>query len=155
MEHLQKKNYIQRNLNYGSVKQRRPYYSNCQLSTKTQYKNEQFEEVFAKLGSRFIIGWDFNTKHTACGFRFITPKWQRTSQSNQLPCIRLPFFRQTDNEKIPDLNNFKSQKVCQSIYPEIENVEDLSSDHVVVLKTLISTVILKKERYTLVNNYTN
>lgn len=37
-------------------------------------EKKQFTEVFAKLGPRFIIGGDFNVKHTAWGSRIITPK---------------------------------------------------------------------------------
>ena len=37
-------------------------------------KEDLYKSLFNQIGERFIIGGDFNAKHTICGSRLVTPK---------------------------------------------------------------------------------
>jgi len=121
----------------------------------------QWIEIFKKMGQRFIIGGDFNTKHTAWGSRLITP----TKGSGLLNAIqkenchyhsaRRPTYWPTDTKKIPDLLDFFITKGISSNNMEVDNIIDLTSDHTPVLLNLNASVILKNKKRNLTNKYTD
>lgn len=123
---------------------------------KTQYLN-----VFRKLGPRFIIGGDFNVKHTAWGSRLITPGKGKEllSAVNAAKCevhsSCTPTYWPTDRNKMPDVIDFFITKGINPNCIETEGVIDLSSDHTPVFLKLNATVITKKRRQNLTNKYTD
>lgn len=124
--------------------------------SKTQYM-----EIFNKLGPRFIIGGDFNVKHTAWGSRLITPSKgnQLLGAINESNCkyhsSRTPTYWPTDNNKIPDLIDFFISKGIASNFAATEGMDDLTSDHTPVLLTLSAKIIKKERKQNLTNKYTD
>jgi hypothetical protein len=124
-------------------------------------EKKQFTKVFAKLGPRFIIGGDFNVKHTAWGSRIITPKkgHEMLRAINEASCeyhsSRKPTYWPTDPMKIPDLLDFFVTKGVSNGYLEVEDIDDLTSDHSPVIMTLSTEIIKKKQKPTLVSKSTD
>lgn len=123
--------------------------------------NSQYTDIFNRLGPRFIIGGDFNVKHTAWGSRLITPGKgsELLSAINNSNCefhsSCKPTYWPTDNNKVPDLIDFFISKGIASNYVEAEGMDDLTSDHTPVLLTLSATIIKKKRKQNLTNKYTD
>lgn len=123
-------------------------------------KEEEFAEAFSLLGNRFIIGGDFNAKHTYWGSRLSTPRGTQLLkyvQSNN--CIPLstgkPTYWPTDINKRPDLIDFFIMKNISANYALVEDCADLSSDHSPIVLTLSETIILKPNNPVLVNKKTD
>lgn len=68
---------------------------------------------------------------------------------------RNPTYWATDSGKIPDLIDFYVTKGISSNYLEVDNIDELSSDHVPVMMILSSTIIRKKKKATISNRYTD
>jgi len=71
---------------------------------------------FSKIGKRFVVGGDFDTKHTHWGSRLITTKDRELIKAiNEYKCEAIstgkPMYCPTDTDKIPDLIDF-----CHQIY---------------------------------------
>lgn len=138
-------------LNIGAI-----YCPPCHTITQQQYMN-----LFNKLGPRFIIGGDFNVKHTAWGARIITPGKGKEllSAINISKCehhsAREPTYWPTDKNRMPDLLDFFISKGISSTYMKIENLCDLTSDHTPVLLTLGTSVIRRTKKLNLTNKHTN
>lgn len=121
----------------------------------------QYVSIFNKLGPRFIIGGDYNVKHTAWGSRLITPgKGKELLSAIEISgceyhSSRKPTYWPTDINKVPDLIDFYISKGIASNYIEVEGIEDLTSDHTPVLMTLSTLVIKKKRKLNLTNKYTD
>ncbi|EFN76729.1 RNA-directed DNA polymerase from mobile element jockey, partial [Harpegnathos saltator] len=123
-------------------------------------KKDQFEKILLKLGSRFIIGGDFNSKHKEWGSRLTTSKGRELFKAiNACKCDYIssgkPTYWPTDVEKTPDLLDFYITKGISNNYLKVGNIEDLSSDHVPVLMTISSMVIRREKKYTLTNKHTD
>jgi hypothetical protein len=122
--------------------------------------SQQFEAIFDKLGPRFIIGGDFNAKHEAWGSRLTRTDGRMLLQAiNTKSCsflsARKPTYWPADIRKVPDLLDFFITKGIANSYMDVENVEDLTSDHTPLLLTISSTVTKKRKRVTLTNKCTN
>lgn len=128
---------------------------------KTTPTYPQWIEIFEKLGSRFIIGGDFNTKHTAWGSRLITPGKGNgllnaiKNKNCRYHSGRKPTYWPTDTKKIPDLLDFFITKGISENNLEMESIVDLTSDHTPVLLNLNAAVILKKKKLNLTNKHTD
>ena len=146
-----------------AVKFRSSVVNICAAYYPPKYKitRYQFTEVFKKLGPRFIIGGDFNVKHTAWGSRLITPGKgvELLSAINTSQCeyhsSQKPTYWPTDGNKIPDLIDFFISKGISANYIQIEGIEDLTSDHTPVLLTLSATVLMRQNKQYLTNKRTN
>lgn len=120
----------------------------------------QFNSIFNKLGPRFIIGGDYNIKHTAWGSRLISPGKgnELLSVINENNCDYLsskePTYWPTDTKKIPDLLDFFIIKGISTNYTKTEGINDLTSDHTPVLLSISASVIKKKKREHLTNKQT-
>lgn len=128
---------------------------------KNRITQSQYTDIFKTLGPRFIIGDDFNTKHTAWGSRLITPvkgngllNAMRTANCNH-HSTRKPTYWPTDPKKIPDLLDFFITKGIGSNNIETENIVDLTSDHTPVLLSYNASVILKTKKQNLTNKSTD
>lgn len=123
-------------------------------------KIDQYVALLSGFGLRFILGGDFNAKHTAWGSRLITPKDRELFNAiNNCDCdyftSRKPTYWPADNNKNPDLIDLYITKDISANYIEVENIDDLTSDHVSILMTISTTVIRKKRKRTFVNKYTD
>lgn len=116
--------------------------------------------LFNKLGSHFVIGGDYNAKHTAWGSREDTTRGRNLLEAiNSCKCSHLsangPTHWPSDQRKIPDLLDFFVIKGISPSYLEVKNINDLTSDHIPVLLTYSETVIQKPKKQSLTNKYTN
>lgn len=108
----------------------------------------------------FIMGGDFNAKHTHWGSRIITTKGRELYKALQSTgCSTLstgaPTYWPTDPQKIPDLIDFFITRNFSSEYMHIESGLDLNSDHSPIYLTIHKSVITKEPQFTLTNKYTD
>jgi len=100
------------------------------------------------LGNRFIVGGDWNAKHTQWGSRLTTTKgrnlWRAMRDSNyDYISNGEPTYWPTDPRKLPDhLNFFVSHGLPRNNYLIHSNF-DLSSDHTPVIVSLSTAAINK------------
>ncbi|KAI5720084.1 hypothetical protein M8J77_001627 [Diaphorina citri] len=121
---------------------------------------EELQNMFESLGHRFIIGGDFNAKHTHWGSRLITPRgrvFYNKIQKNAVEALSTgkPTYWPTDPNKIPDLLDFFVYKNVSINYMTIEENNELSSDHSGIVLTLSENIILKPHNPVLVNKGTD
>ena len=62
-----------------------------------------------------------------------------------------PTYWPTDPNKLPDLIDFYVMKEISSNYTEIEGLLELTSDHIPVLLSLSSDVIMKQKKISITN----
>lgn len=122
--------------------------------------NQQFTDFFNTLGGRFIVGGDYNAKHTLWGSRMNNPRGRQLLTSinnNSLQYVSTgePTYWPTDQQKVPDLLDFFVIKGISQTYIQIESSLDLSSDHSPIILTISSSVIKKEPPFSLSNNNTD
>lgn len=115
---------------------------------------------FDQLGSTFICGGDWNSKHTYWGSRLISPRGRqlyKTALDLNLECIShgKPTYWPTDPNKIPDLLDFYVIKNISCNYVKIEECECLSSDHNPVILNVYKQVIPINSTVNIYNKRTN
>ena len=121
----------------------------------------QFIQIFKNLGPRFIIGGDYNIKHTVWGSRLVSPgKGNELLRAiNESKCDYMssggPTYWPTDTRKIPDLLDFFISKGIPLSLFQAEGIHDLTSDHTPVLLSLKAKVITEKQKQKLTNKYTD
>ncbi|VVC34682.1 Pre-C2HC domain,Endonuclease/exonuclease/phosphatase [Cinara cedri] len=106
----------------------------------------KFAEFFHTLGSRFIVGDDYNAKHTHWESRLITQKGRALLKvakniNAEIITTSKPTYWPTDPNKIPDLLDFFIMKGKSYNYIEVLELTELTSDHIPVLLTLSFNVI--------------
>ena len=121
---------------------------------------EKYKEIFETIGDRFIIGGDFNAKHTHWGSRLITPKGRQLFKSAEdcgceFVSTGKPTYWPTDTGEKPDLIDFFVVKKISSLYLKVEEGDDLNSDHSPVYLTLSSNIVEKESNPYLTNKYTD
>lgn len=122
---------------------------------------QQYKDLFTKLGPRFIIGGDFNVKHTAWGSRLITPGKgsELLGAINASNCNyhsgREPTYWPTDRNKVPDLLDFFISRGISTNKIKTESLCELTSDHTPVLLTLSASVIKVTRKQNLTNKSTD
>lgn len=120
----------------------------------------EYLTLFDSLGHCFILGGDFNAKHTFWGSRLTTTKGNvlyRAIQKSNCGVLSTgkPTYWPTDPGKKPDLIDFFITRGTPLNYTKIEDFYDLSSDHSPIKLTLSETVIQKPHNPVLVNNKTD
>jgi len=121
---------------------------------------EEYSTLFRSLGSRFLIGGDWNAKHTAWGARLITPKGRNlfkalSSYNCQYFSTGGPTYWPTDLTKLPDLLDFLVARGIPATSIQIESVLELSSDHSPVVATIGASATNKAAFPTLATAHTN
>lgn len=127
---------------------------------KHNIKTERYIELFKSIGNRFIIGGDYNAKHTHWGSRLITTKGKELLKAIQeYKCEAIstgkPTYWPTDLNKIPDLIDFYIIKNISCNYLKIEDNFELNSDHSPIVLTLSENIIEKTCNPMLVNKKTD
>lgn len=142
-------------------------FSNAELYLAAMYcpprhniVKEQFEDILNKLEVRFILGGDFNAKHTAWRSRLIIPKRRALYEAiedcaGKYHSPRRPTFWPSDIDRLPDLLDLFITRGTSSSYIQIVNVDNLTSDHIPVSMMLSTTVIRRKKKLTIINKHTN
>lgn len=121
---------------------------------------DEYTDLFKTLGNRFLLGGDFNAKHTHWGSRLITTKGRNlynamTDYKAEAISTGSPTYWPTDPQKIPDLLDFFVFKNLSSNYMMIEDTNELSSDHSAILLILSESIILKTSNPVLTNKRTD
>jgi hypothetical protein len=102
---------------------------------------DMFSMFFDSLGTCFITGGDYNSKHTHWGSRLCTPRGRQlfrclTEKNLQTISPFSPTYWPASPRKIPDLLDFFIQKGLTNIPYELRTEHDLSSDHLPIRLTL-------------------
>jgi hypothetical protein len=102
---------------------------------------EMFTEFFSDQGQCFLIGGDFNAKHTHWGSRLCNPRGRNLIKAileNNMHVISpfSPTYWPTSPRKLPDLLDFYIEKGLSNVPRNIFTDVDLSSDHTSVCLTL-------------------
>lgn len=123
-------------------------------------KKEDFVKFFKTLGEYYIIGGDFNAKHTYWGSRKITSKGKELYKAGaeckcEFHSTRRPTYWPVDQNKIPDLIDFFVTKGVSNNYIQVEDCLDLTSDHSPIILTISNVVIKRQMPLNLVNSKTN
>jgi len=109
---------------------------------------DEYEDFLRTLGNRFIVGGDWNAKHTQWGSRLTTTKgcnlWRAVSDSNyDYISNGAPTYWPTDPRKLPDLLDFFVSHGLPRTNRQIHSNYDLSSDHTPVIVSLRTAAIDK------------
>lgn len=122
----------------------------------------EFMQFFDTLGDCFIAGGDYNAKHPHWGSRLTNPKGRQLYNALIQPGNKLDFlspgkptYWPADPRKKPDLIDFAiTRKIPRSII-RAEPLDDLSSDHSVVLLHLFQHAELQNNQIYLTSKRTN
>lgn len=103
-------------------------------------KEADFDGLLNNFGNKFIVGGDFNAKHTVWGSRLCTPKGRQLVRSINKKSISIlsggsPTYWPTDPNKLPDLIDFYLYKGLNTNLFSIANSTEMSSDHTPVMLT--------------------
>jgi hypothetical protein len=101
---------------------------------------QNFETFFSSLGSRFIAGGDFNSKHQQWGSRIANPRGRqllRCMNANRFSYIAPNEYTYWPNSlnKRPDLLDFFVTKNI-NLFTHVETLHELASDHTSLLLSL-------------------
>lgn len=127
---------------------------------KFNIKEEEYSSFLQSLGNSFIVGGDFNAKHTEWGSKYSSTKGKelyKTGQalkSNFISSGSLTYWP-TDPNKLLDAIDFFIVKGISTNYVQAESCLDISSDHTPVLLTISETIITKQPPISICNKHTN
>jgi hypothetical protein len=129
-------------------------------SPRYSIHTDQYFELFRKLNGRFIIGGDFNAKHTHWGSTLITSEGRQLYQAGMdYGCEPVstgkPTYWPTDSNKLPDMIDFFVVKNISANYIQIDEGYDWNSDHSPILITISEHIRTKAQDLTLINKYTD
>jgi len=127
---------------------------------KYNLKAPFFEKYFLSLGTCFIAGGDFNSKHSLWGSRLVTTKGKELASvirkhNYAVLSTGSPTYWPSDPLKIPDLLDFFITHGLSTTYADIKPSYDLSSDHSPIITTLSTTIWHSKPPTRLHNSSTN
>jgi hypothetical protein len=110
---------------------------------KYTVEEEHLEDFCNTLGHQFITGGDYNAKHTDWRSRFNTLRGRKvlkTMERNNLKHLSTgePTYWPSDRNKLHDLVDYCDTKGIPQDFAIAKLCFDLSSDHSLVLITLIS-----------------
>ena len=123
-------------------------------------KPAQFTSFFKFLGACFVVGGDFNCKHTLWGSRLITNKGRELAaviekENYSVLSTGYPTYWPTYPQKTPDLLDFFVTFGFSSSYADIVSSYDLSSDHTPIIATISKSITTTKRPPRLHNSRTN
>ncbi len=127
---------------------------------KFNNNKEIYLKFLAKLGQKFILGGDFNAKHTNWGSRLTNSKGRAlfsAIEEKKLSYLSTgePTYWPTDPNKIPNLINFFITKGIDNKRCKVESSYDLSSDHSPIVLNVHESVQEIQKPPTLSNRNTN
>ncbi|CAH2091128.1 unnamed protein product [Euphydryas editha] len=123
-------------------------------------KEEHYDELFNTLGSRFMIGGDWNAKHVHWASRLTSTRGRELKKSivkNNLTVIAPtePTNWPTDSNRLPDVLDFFIVKGLSRLPHHIETCLDSNTSHVPVVLTLGTAVLNMKNSTKLYNKRTD
>lgn len=123
-------------------------------------KEEDYLRFFKHLGEQFIIGGDFNAKHTDWGSRLTTTKGKELHEailkhSCKWHSTGKPTYWPSDQNKTPDLIDFFITRKVPTDYIQVQEGFDSTSDHSSILMTISDKIITNEKPPILSNKYTD
>lgn len=127
---------------------------------RCKIEKNDYTNLINSLGQHFIIGGDFNAKHSFWGSRCISRKgrmlYEVCMQSNcDCHSTGKPTYWPTDVAKIPDSIDFFITKGLPANRVKVEESFDLSSDHSPVILTTTEALITNEKPPRLTNGKTD
>ena len=121
---------------------------------------DDYITFFRSLGSRFLIGWDWNAKHTAWGARLITTKGRNllaaiSNYNYHYFSTGGPTYWPTDPNKLPDLLDFLVTRGLLATDIQVVPVFELFSDHSPIIASIGASLTNKAVIPTLSTIHTN
>lgn len=121
---------------------------------------EQLTSFYSTLGPRFLVGGDYNAKHTDWGSRLISPRGRLIHKILNLHhydhlSTGEPTYWPTDRNKLPDLVDFCITKGIPPNYLTAKSCFELSSDHTPILISLSHKTLPSVSHPSLYNKKTN
>jgi len=112
---------------------------------------EDYLNLLQRFSGKFIIGVDFNSKHTYLGSRLTNTKGSALYQAikgyhYEVHSTGKPTYWPTDTNKIPDLIDFFVYKHLSPSFIDVTEEFDLNSDHSPIVLTLSETIIKKRQK---------
>lgn len=122
--------------------------------------DKNFDTFFNTLGTRFIVGGDWNAKNTFWGSRTTQTRGRNLKNSIQKCNLGVlttgkPTHWPTDPKKNPDLIDFFIYKGISDHYMTIEPCDDSASDHTPIIATVSSLIIERTHRNNMYNYKTD
>lgn len=132
----------------------------CYFPPGYRLVDDDLDRLFDLLGSNFIIGGDFNAKHTFWGSRCNSTKGRLLYKASMKRGVDFfstgkPTYWPTDRNKIPDLVDFFIAKGITKNLTKVEECYDLCSDHSAVTLQIGVNVAKKEGPLRLTSNKTN
>jgi hypothetical protein len=164
IKHFEEENYVTRDIQATIITVETPTQkltvSAIYCPPRYSISANEYRTLFDKLNRRFIIGGDFNAKHTHWGSRLITPKGRELYKAAvdfgcEFISTGKPTYWPTDLNKTPDLIDFFVIKNISPNYTKIEEGFDLSSDHSPIFLTVSTNIIMKDQNPVLINKHTD
>ena len=123
-------------------------------------KKDVFKDLLSAHGDKFLLGGDYNAKHTDWGSRTITTRGRELRKAIQeLGCCHHstgnPTYWPSDTKKTPDLIDFFISKRISVNFINLEDNYDLDSDHSAIILDLNEKIIRKANAPTLTNKSTD
>lgn len=123
-------------------------------------KENAYTQFFKQLGEKFVIGGDFNAKHTDWGSRLTTTKGKELHQAIiKYNCnwhsTGKPTYWPSDLNKTPDLIDFFITRKIPVDYIQVQEGLDSTSDHSSILMIISDTIIINDKHPLLTNKYTD
>lgn len=127
---------------------------------RNSIQTEIYKSLIQYPKHKFIMGGDFNAKHTYWGSRLINTKGRRLLQAaKQHGCEFLstgkPTYWPTDSSKTPDLIDFFILNKISKNFLKIYDGYDFNSDHTPIFVTFTESVSYKKQEPSLSNKHTD
>lgn len=127
---------------------------------KHKISKDLFETYLNTLGTRFIVGGDFNAKHLHFGSRLNTPRGNQLYAAVKARHLTVmstgePTYWPSDIDKIPDLLDFFLVKGISQDQMYIKSYFDLSSDHTPILLNVHAALVERRYPPRLHNKFTN
>jgi len=121
---------------------------------------DDYITFFQSLGSRFLIGGDWNVKHTAWGAILITPKGRNllaaiSNYNSQHFSNGGPTYWPTDPNKLPDLLDFLVTRGLPATDIQVVPVFELFSDHSPIIASIGAGLTHTAIAPTLATTHTN
>jgi hypothetical protein len=121
---------------------------------------DDYTTFFRTLGTRFLIGGDWNAKNTAWGARLTTPKGRNLLAAiSDLNCQYFrtgePTYRPTDPNRLPNLLDFLVTRGLPATDIQVVPVFELSSDHSPIIALIGTDLPHRTTAPTLATTHTN
>jgi len=130
------------------------------LPPRFTIKELDFKNFFQGLGTKFIVGGDFNAKHPWWGSRLTNPKGSelyKCIRNNNITSLSTgkPTYWPTDSQKIPDLIDFVLFSGIPLSHMRVMESFDLNSDHSPIIATYSTIAHMLEKPYKVITASTD